>query len=137
MFRKLMLDGRKHFQNDLAAELNCSPQTVIRLAGEIESVVGISLEMGLEHRKRWYRIRTITRSRLAMDFEEIRYLTICRDLAGSLLPEEVRNRVDDSIFNLSLLMGDQEYADRENVQQRQVSFFRKGYIEVGWKKWTP
>ena len=54
LFRKLMLDGRKHFQTDLAEELQCSPQTVIRLVAEIESVVGASLESGLENRRRWY-----------------------------------------------------------------------------------
>ncbi|MDR0339519.1 MAG: hypothetical protein LBH65_04510, partial [Desulfovibrio sp.] len=51
MFRKLMLDGRRHFQLDLAAEYQCSPQTIIRMAGEIEAVIGTSLESGLENRR--------------------------------------------------------------------------------------
>ena len=29
LFRKLLFDNRRHFQQDLARELNCSPQTVI------------------------------------------------------------------------------------------------------------
>ena len=129
MFRKLMLDGRRHFQSDLAEEFQCSPQTIIRLAGEIEAVVGASLESGLENRRRWYQIRTISRSRLGLDFEELRYLSVCRDLAGSALPEQVRHRVDDTIFNLSVLMADQGYAGRDKAQRQQFSFFSKGKID--------
>ncbi len=129
MFRKLMLDGRRHLQSDLAEELQCSSQTIIRLAGEIEAVVGASLESGLEHRRRWYQIRTISRSRLGLDFEELRYLSVCRDLAGSALPEHIRNRVDNTIFSLSMLMADQGYAERDRVQKQQFAFFSKGKID--------
>ena len=129
MFRKLMLDGRRHFQIDLAEEFQCSPQTIIRLAGEIEAVVGASLESGLENRRRWYQIRTISRSRLGLDFEELRYLSVCRDLAASMLPEQISKRVDDTIFNLSLLMADPGYAERGKVQKQQFSFFSKGRID--------
>lgn len=129
MFRKLMLDGRRHFQTDLAEEFQCSPQTIIRLAGEIEAVAGASLESGLENRRRWYQIRTISRSRLGLDFEELRYLSVCRDLAGSALPEQVRHRVDDTIFNLSVLMADQGYAERDKTQRQQFAFFSKGKID--------
>lgn len=129
MFRKLMLDGRRHFQSDLAEEFHCSSQTIIRLAGEIEAVVGASLESGLENRRRWYQIRTISRSRLGLEFEELRYLSVCRDLAATLLPEQVRQRVDSTIFTLSLLMADHGYAEREKAQKRQFSFFSKGRID--------
>jgi hypothetical protein len=129
LFRKLMLDGRKHFQTDLAEYLSCSPQTVIRLTGEIESVIGASLESGLEKHRRWYQIKTISRSRLGLDFEELRYLSVCRDLAASSLPEQVRNRVDDTIFNLSLLMADHAYAEREKAQKAQFTFYSKGKID--------
>ncbi len=129
LFRKLMLDGRRHFQTDLAEELQCSPQTIIRLTAEIESVVGASLESGLEYRRRWYQIRTLSRSRLGLDFEEVRYLSICRDLAATSLPKQILQRVDDSIFNLSVLMADQGYAEREKAQQPQVTFFAKGRID--------
>jgi predicted DNA-binding transcriptional regulator YafY len=129
MFRKLMLDGRRHFQGDLAEEFQCSPQTIIRLAAEIESVIGMSLEFGLENRRRWYQIRTISRSRLGLEFEELRYLSVCRDLAASSLPEQVSQRVDNTIFALSLLMADHAYAEREKAQKHQFAFFSKGCID--------
>ncbi len=129
LFRKLMLDGKRHFQTDLAEELQCSPQTIIRLTGDIESVIGASLESGLENRRRWYQIRTISRSRLGLEFEELRYLSVCRDLAAATLPEQVCERVEETIFNLSVLMADQDYADRARAQKSQFAFFSKGRID--------
>jgi predicted DNA-binding transcriptional regulator YafY len=124
-----MLDGRRHFQGELAKEFECSPQTIIRMVGEIESVVGVSLESGLDNRRRWYRIATISRSRLGLDFEELRYLSVCRDLAGPILPEQVRRRVDDTIFNLSMLMADQGFTARDKLRNAEFNFFSKGRID--------
>jgi predicted DNA-binding transcriptional regulator YafY len=129
MFRKLMLDGRRHFQRDLADEFQCSPQTIARMAAEIESVIGLSLETALDNRRRYYQIRGISRTRLGLEFEEVRYLSICRDLAANLLPEKVIKRVSGSIFELSLLMTDQAYADRARAQKPQLLFFSKGRID--------
>lgn len=129
LFRKFMLDGRKHYLPDLAKEMQCSSQTVIRMAEEIERLVGIGFETGKEKRRRWYRIRTINRSRLPLDFEEIRYLSICRDLAEATLPELIRERINDTILNLSMLLADQDCAKREQAQQTQFLFFPKGRID--------
>jgi predicted DNA-binding transcriptional regulator YafY len=129
MFRKLMLDGRRHFLSDLAEELQCSSQTILRMASEIESVIGMSLESGLDKRRRYYQIRTLNRSRLGLDFEELRYLSICRDLAIPILPESVSKRINESIFNLSMLLADRNYADRGKVQKPQLAFYSKGRID--------
>ena len=129
MFRKLMVEGRRHFQIELARDYGCSPQTIGRMAAEIESVIGPNLESGLEGRKRYYQIRSLHRRMLPLEYEELRYLSICRDLAAPILPEGVARRVDNTLLNLSVLMADQNYADREKVQKGQVSFFRKGHID--------
>ena len=129
LFRKLMLDGRRHFQLDLAEEFQCSPQCVFRMIGETEQIVGPSLEMGIEARKRWYQIRTLSRSSLGLDFEELRYLGVCRDLAASILPEQVMRRVDDTILNLSMLMADRDYARQDKAQQPAFTFYSKGRID--------
>lgn len=129
LFQKLMLDGRKHYQADLAMFLNCSKQTVMRLIAEIEGVIGASLETGLDRRRRWYQIKAISRNRLGLNFEELRYLSICRDLAAPYLPDQIKKRVDESIFNFSMLMADQGFAEREKAQKQQFSFFSKGRID--------
>lgn len=129
LFRKLMLDGRRHFQMDLANELECSPQTIIRLAATIESVIGASLESGLEKRRRWYQIRVVPRACCKLEFEELRYLSVCRDLAAPSLPAQIRQRIDETILNLSLHMADQDYAEREKTQTQRFAFFSKGKID--------
>ena len=128
LYQKLLLDGRRHYQKDLASWLNCSPQTVIRLIADIESVAGACLISGIDRRRRWYQIRSVSRNRLGLDFEELRYLAICRDLAEPYLPEEVKDRVDHSIFNFSMLMADQAYAEREKAQKKQLAYCAKGWI---------
>lgn len=132
LYQKLLLDGRKHYQSDLAAYLCCSPQTVIRLIAEIEALVGTALVTGLDKYRRWYQIRSISRNRLGLEFEELRYLSVCRDLAEPYLPEQVKHRVDQSIFNFSMLMTDQEYANREKAQREQI-----GHCAKGWIDYTP
>jgi predicted DNA-binding transcriptional regulator YafY len=129
MLLKLMLDGRKHFQIDLAKEYQCSPQAIGRTAADSESVIGDRLESGIENRRRYYQIPSNDKRMLALKYEELRYLSICRDLAEHILPEEVAKRVDKTLLNLSIEMADPAYADREKVQKGQVSFFRKGHID--------
>ena len=130
LFRKLMVDGRRHYQLDLAKEFQCSTQTIIRMIGEIESVIGTNLELGIENRKRWYQLKPLPRRHLGLKFEELRYLSICRDLAENILPEQIRNRIDDTIFNLSVLMADDKaFAEREKAQKTQFVFNSKGRID--------
>ena len=129
LFQILLVDGRRHYQMALMERLNCSRQTIIRLIAEIEGVIGAHLITGMDNRRRWYQIRSISRNRLGLEFEELRYLGICRDLAAPYLPDQIRQRVDDSIFQFSLLLSDRDYADREKIQGQQFSFFSKGRID--------
>ncbi|ADD69322.1 conserved hypothetical protein [Denitrovibrio acetiphilus DSM 12809] len=122
MFRKLMFDGRKHYQVDLSEDLNCSPQTISRMAFEIESVLGINFESGIEDRRKWYMINSSKRSSLGLDFEEVRYLSLCRELSSGILPEPVLKRIDETILRLSVSMAD-------NSGGNQLSFFAKGRID--------
>lgn len=129
LFHLLMLDGRRHFQQDLQEYLNSSKQTVLRLIDEIGGVIGVNLTSGLENRKRWYQIRPQTRSSFGLEFEELRYLSICLDLAAPYLTEQVRERIDKSIFNFSVLMSGTAYADRDKVQGTQFIFYNKDHID--------
>ena len=129
MFRRLVSDGRQHFQGDLAEYLQCSPQTVIRLAAEIEMVLGAGLEMGTENRRRWYRIGSKSHKHLGIESDELRYLSICRDMAAACLPEQMITRVDETIFNLSVLLADPSNTRPEDNETGRFMFFSKGYID--------
>lgn len=132
MFRKLILDNRKHYQCDLANELNCSQQTIIRMANEIESVIGSTLDSGLENRRRWYRIISKQNNFLGLDFEELRYMSICRTLAEDILPENVAKRIDGTIFDLALLMLNPSYADKLKKGKKHFTLLNKGRIDYSY-----
>ena len=123
LFRKLLFDNRRHFQQDLARELNCSPQTVIRLMEQIENAVGIALEMGMEQRRRWYRLNPGEKGHLGLDFEELRFLTLCHRMAAGILPEQTLQRVDRTIQRLALHMADPHFQDQDDF-----AFYIKGRI---------
>lgn len=129
LFHKLLFDGRRHFQSDLAIYLGCSPQTVMRLIAEIEGVIGASLVTGLEKHRRWYQIRSVAPNPVGLDYEELRYMAVCRDLAAPYLPEQVKRRVDNSIFHFSMLMADREFEDGERNQKERISYCGKGWID--------
>ena len=125
LFRKLLLDRRRHYQTDLAVELQCSPQTVGRLANEIETVIGTALHSGLDKRKRWYQYIVNDGRSLGLDYEELRFLSICREMASGILPDPVLKRVDASLRHLALHM-----ADPNNISpQKHFSFNAKGRID--------
>lgn len=129
LFQRLMLDGNRHFQRDLAEWLNCSSQTISRLIAEIEGVIGTSLQSGMEGHRRWYQICPSSRRHLGLDFEELRYLRVCRELAEPYLPEQIRKRVDDSIFRFSILMADASFTNSSHHGKPQFAFFSKGRID--------
>ena len=123
LFRKLLFDNRRHFLQDLARELNCSPQTIIRLMEQIESAVGIALEMGIDQRRRWYRLDPGEKGHLGLDFEELRFLTMCRQMAVGILPEPTLLRVDATIRRLAMHMADPHFLDQDDF-----AFYIKGRI---------
>lgn len=125
LFRKLLLDRRRHYQSDLAEELQCSPQTVIRLAGEVEAVVGASLHTGLDNRRRWYQYVINEGRSLGLDFEELRFLGICREMASGILPAPVLQRVDSSLRHLALHMADPAHTGKDDP----FHFYAKGRID--------
>lgn len=125
LFRKLLLDSRRHYQNDLAEELQCSPQTVIRLVGEVEAVVGASLHTGLNNRRRWYQYVVNEGRSLGLDFEELRFLGICREMASGVLPAPVLQRVDSSLRHLALHMADPMHTGKGDP----FHFHAKGRID--------
>ncbi len=130
LFQRLMLDGHRHFQSDLADWLNCSRQTISRLAVEIENVVGSNLQTGIEKHKRWYQIcPSTTHHQLGLNFEELRYLRLCRDLGENVLPRQVCGRIDESIFRFSLLMAEATALEKDRLKEPQFAFFAKGRID--------
>jgi hypothetical protein len=130
LYKKLLLEGKKHYLSDLAVWLNCSPQTIIRLMTEIDAEAGLQLETGLDNHRRWYRMKTVSGERFGLQFEEVRYLALCRDLACQILPEPVIRRIDNSLLRLSLAISEENCVVDKN-KTGHLMFFNKGRIDYG------
>lgn len=127
LFQKLMLQRGKHYQNELAKWLNCSPQTVMRLANEISNQVGKIWDTGVEHNRRWYAILPQQSGRFGIEYEELRYLAICRDMAAPLLPKQVKDRVNHCIHDIAIELLD--YESRQSISEPSLQFYSKGKID--------
>jgi hypothetical protein len=123
-----MFDAGRHYQQDIATLLGCSAQTVIRLTAEIEGVVGPNFSKGLDSHRRWYQIKSQRPYSLGLAFEEIRYLSLCRDLASDTLSPTTLMRLDDTLLKLSLLVTDQAGA-LPGVSPKNLLFNGKGEID--------
>lgn len=126
LFRKLLLSKGKHTQGELAKYLNCSPQTVIRLISEIESEVGANLETGKDKNKRWYSLSPDTKNMLGLDNDELRCLSLCRQLAEPYLTDDDRKRADNILLKISMLLSD---LNLSSEKKQNYSFYSKGRID--------
>lgn len=129
LFQRLTLNGNRHFQADIAHDLECSPQTVTRLIDVIDGHLGkdASIEKGLDGRRRYYRLVSKSRDKgLGFSFEELHFLATCRDLAAPFLPRDVFDRIGRTLTNLALTLGEQA-----RPAGLPIGFRSKGYIDYG------
>jgi predicted DNA-binding transcriptional regulator YafY len=80
----------------------------------------------MEKRRRWFRIRAASSLCLGQNFEELRYLSVCRALTASMSAQDVLQRVDGTILQLALLMAESGHAD---PAKDRFAFFSKGRID--------
>ena len=128
LYQRLTLDGRRHFLGDIARDLECSPQTVTRLVGTIERHLGKDafIESGLDGRRRYFRFCSKSQGKgLGFSFEELHFLATCRDLAAPFLPEGIATRIDRTLTNLALSLGELSPSGLP------VGFRSKGFIDYG------
>ena len=127
LFRILLSSDQRWFLFHLAEKLNCSSQTVLRLAAVIEREMGESLQTGKEGKFRWFRlIPKAHAGRLQLNVRELRYLEICRDLAEPYLPTQMLQSTDRDLRKLALFLCDESNFPRH---ERPFAFFSKGYID--------
>ncbi|MBI9113372.1 YafY family protein [Maridesulfovibrio ferrireducens] len=130
MFFKLYREGKKHFKQDLAEEFDCRPSTIQRLANEIERFAGSHFKTGLKNRRRYYSILTFSsQSSYGLDLEQIRSLTLCKQLASASLPDHILGGIEETIKNVSLQLCSQDFPNRSAGQDLPLYFSSKGYID--------
>lgn len=128
LYHRLFSENKKHYLSDLAKELNCSPQTIIRLTSEIESEYPSCFHTGLDNGRRWYQLYAKHKNKLGLNYQELHYLSLCRELSKHYIPDEISKRIDNTLFQLSTTLLEAESA---NLSQHDplISFFHKGMID--------
>jgi predicted DNA-binding transcriptional regulator YafY len=127
LYQSFLLNGpRKHFQDDLADKLECSPQTISRLVEKVEAHLGKDayIERGLEGRRRYYRLVSPSQEKaLGFSREELHFLATCRDLAAPFLPKAVGERIERTLTSLALSLGE------PSLSGQPIGFRSKGSID--------
>lgn len=128
LYQMLMMENQPYYQSQLAKQLKCSPQTIIRLMQEIEQFIPDCFQTGTEKGRRWYCIQPRSLSRSGVKYNEVRYLTLCKELASSFLSAETAESIDHSISHLSQWLQEKE-AEKLSQRQGNVLFYHKGRID--------
>lgn len=105
LFCQLMYTGKQHYLIDLAKEMNCSKQTVMRMVEDIGRSYAVTVEKGKDGKRVWYQIRTPrNRPKAALSEEEINHLLLCKDMVCHLLPKGLSQEVDKTIHKTATLL---------------------------------
>ena len=113
LYSLLMFTGRSYSLSQLARELHCSKQTVIRMIEHISRSCGGKVESKLESGKRIYWMPSPKVSpKISLSPEEIQQLELCRGMVMHLLPEAVREQVKHTIAKTTALLADMNDRDK-------------------------
>lgn len=100
LFFTLLLSGRKMSATELADVLECSKQTVARLADQVFASRGGTIEVSREGNRKYYRMqRPVSRLPLTLGRERLAQLNLCYDFLAKLLPEGMKGDLADTIHN--------------------------------------
>lgn len=129
LYQRLTASNEKLFQDDIARDLGCSPQTVVRLIETIERHLGkdVFIERGLDGRRRTYRLSSQTEAAtFGFSFEELRALALYRDLAAPFLSKDVIERISRNLTTLALQVGESAALSGSGAP---LVFHSKGFID--------
>lgn len=112
LYSLLMFTGRAFSLTELARELQCSKQTILRMTEQIGRSMGGEVESKLEGGRRIYWITAPrVRPTVSLSPEEIQQLEICRSMVLHLLPEPVREQLRKTIAKTTALLPDMKQRD--------------------------
>jgi len=103
LFARLLFSNRPHSLIELARILNCSKQTVMRLANDIRRAYGVEIEETMRGRRKYYRLIKRSRANPGLNLSESEFIVLqmCRSftrhLLGRQLFEEASRALEKSI----------------------------------------
>lgn len=128
LFCQLMYTGRRHYLIDLARELDCSKQTVMRMMEDINRSYSVQMEKGKDGKRVWYQIQTPrSRPQAALSEDEISHLLLCKEMVRHLLPQGMSKEVDETIHKTAALLPDLD--NRAQAFESLAGVILKGSID--------
>lgn len=99
LFATLLFSGTPRSLIELADELNCSKQTVMKIVDDITRSYSVPIEDFLEGRRKYYRIRPpkLTKGGVSVSADELAVLEMCRAFARHLLGGRFFEEAADAI----------------------------------------
>ena len=128
MYQILFSEDKCHYQSELSKQLNCSAQTIMRLANEIEQSIPSCFLTGLDNGRRWYRLQAKHHNMLGLDYQELNYLSLCQELSKVFIPQNIFKRLDQTILKLSTLLLELG-SEKLPYTNKPIAFFSKGKID--------
>lgn len=127
LYSMLLFSGREISLKELAQQMSCSKQTIMRDMEKLEASKFGKLLCEKQGRESVYRLARPARlPRLALDAEGLRQLALCRAFLLHLLPENMREHTEKTLQQASAYLSDGETSDNaEDVGQS----FAKGSID--------
>ena len=102
MYTMMLFSGREASLSELAAEIGCSKQVILRLIDQLEASRFGKLLRAKRGRESVYRLdRPKSLPKLSLNAEGLHQLALCRDFMLHLLPESMRKVVDATLQQAS------------------------------------
>lgn len=130
LYSLLLFSGKRYSLSELAARLECSKATVLRLIDAIDS--GRSLHVRVETEKvgkqsYYWATRPEAKPNVALDAKSIQELVLCRDMLWNVMPTVLREEISATIEQTTVLLGD--YSERETALHSVAAPAPKGMVD--------
>lgn len=99
LFGLMLFTDRKYSLKQLSTKFNCSKQSVLRMAEQVERshVVNLKTEVIDGERFYWSEKQPQLKS-LKFTPEELQHLAMCRDLVSHLMPVSIQNEIESTLL---------------------------------------
>jgi predicted DNA-binding transcriptional regulator YafY len=130
LYGLLLFTGRKYSLTELADKFRCSKQTVLRMVETIERTHTLRLVSEIENGSRLFWVEAPKqRPNVSLQAEDVRYLTLCKEMVANLLPDGIRGELERTVEVVTSLVAERSKAPSKGQSLGMAT--SKGTIDYG------
>lgn len=130
LFRLFLLSNCRYSNADICRKFNWDAATTGRILEKVIPFLPDGLHTTKVGRKTYYQYTPKNKHQwLNVNYEEIRYLNICRALAAEQLPDKITNRIDETIEHIAHHLSEERERELANTNKLKLGFSSKGLID--------